>query len=103
MVGLLIATGTGPGSAPGAGPGWMMRPGASHHITTDAGSTLATGPGYPDLCMCVRYTLLPWWRGLAVITSQSASRSEAAMDGARSVTANPISPGTGAVAVTSRT
>src|SRR5579863_7644879 len=78
--GLLIASATGHGSLPGAGPGLTIGLGALLRSTTAAGFLMAAiGGGLPDRWVIgTPTTLLRWWAGLAGRALASASDSAAA-------------------------
>src|SRR5437879_2350289 len=60
--GRLITTGTGHGSIPGDGRGWMTTRGAMRHSTMDVGLRLAgAGDGFRDPWRQGRFTLPGWW------------------------------------------
>ena len=74
--GRLIATAIGPGSTPGVGRGWTMRPGASPCPTTAAGRMcVERGAGSPDRFARAPTMLRRWSRSSAATTSSSTISS----------------------------
>src|SRR5260370_5487300 len=92
LTGLLTATAIGTGSAPGAGPGLIIRPGALLRTTTAAGTiSRAGGAGALVRIMALRFTDLP-------LSASSAAGLGSESAGSRWALANRFTLGTTALA-----